>query len=34
VILIQRIDELQSMRPWVPWWSAWTPHNGYQPPAR
>jgi len=34
VLLIQRIDELQSMRPWVPWWAAGTPHNGFQPPAR
>jgi hypothetical protein len=34
VILIQRIDELQSMRPWVPWWAVGTPHSGYQPPAR
>jgi hypothetical protein len=34
VILIQRIDELQSMRPWVPWWAVGTPNNGFQPPAR
>jgi hypothetical protein len=34
VILIQRIDELQSMRPWVPWWAVGTPHRGFQPPAR
>jgi hypothetical protein len=34
VILIQRIDELQSMRPWVPWWAVGTPHSGFQPPAR
>ncbi|WP_134121217.1 DUF4328 domain-containing protein [Kribbella kalugense] len=33
VILIQRIDELQSTRPWVPWWAVGTPHSGYQPPA-
>jgi hypothetical protein len=34
VILIQRIDELQSMRPWVPWWAVGTPQNRFQPPAR
>ncbi|MFF0266109.1 DUF4328 domain-containing protein [Kribbella sp. NPDC004536] len=34
VILIQRIDELQSARPWVPWWAVGTPQNGFQPPAR
>ncbi|MDX2968919.1 DUF4328 domain-containing protein [Kribbella solani] len=34
VILIQRVDELQTQRPWVPWWAAGTPHNGFQPPAR
>ena len=34
VILIQRIDELQSMRPWVPWWAVGTAQNRFQPPAR
>ena len=34
VILIQRIDELQTQRPWVPWWAVGTPHSGFQPPAR
>ncbi|WP_133783744.1 DUF4328 domain-containing protein [Kribbella sp. VKM Ac-2571] len=34
VILIQRIDELQSSRPWVPWWAVGTPQSGFQPPAR
>jgi len=34
VMLIQRIDELQTQRPWVPWWSLGMPYSGYQPPAR
>ncbi|MEU4196709.1 DUF4328 domain-containing protein [Kribbella sp. NPDC026611] len=34
VILIQRIGELQTQRPWVPWWSAGQPQDGFQPPAR
>ena len=34
VILIQRIDELQTQRPWVPWWAVGQPQSGFQPPAR
>jgi hypothetical protein len=34
VILIQRIGELQTQRPWVPWWAAGQPQDGFQPPAR
>jgi Domain of unknown function (DUF4328) len=34
VILIQRIDELQTRRPWVPWWAVGQPQSGFQPPAR
>ena len=34
VILIERLDELQMQRPWVPWWALDQPQNGYQPPAR
>jgi uncharacterized protein DUF4328 len=34
VILIQRIDELQTQRPWVPWWAAGQQETGFQPPAR
>jgi MFS-type transporter involved in bile tolerance (Atg22 family) len=34
MILIQRIDELQTRRPWVPWWAAGQPQSGFQPPAR
>jgi hypothetical protein len=33
-ILIQRIDELQTRRPWVPWWAAGQQQTGFQPPAR
>jgi hypothetical protein len=32
VILIQRIDELQTRRPWVPWWAAGRPQTGFRPP--
>jgi hypothetical protein len=34
VILVARIDELQTQRPWVPWWATGQPQNGFQPPAR
>jgi len=34
VILIARIDELQTRRPWVPWWAADQPQSGFHPPAR
>jgi hypothetical protein len=34
VILIERLDELQSGRPWVPWWALDQNRSGYQPPAR
>ena len=34
IILIRRIDELQTQRPWVPWWAIGQSHGGYQPPAR
>ncbi|MEV0796478.1 DUF4328 domain-containing protein [Kribbella sp. NPDC050281] len=34
VVLIQRIDELQTRRPWVPWWAAGQQQTGFQPPAR
>jgi Domain of unknown function (DUF4328) len=34
VMLIARIDELQTKRPWVPWWGIDQPQNGFQPPAR
>ncbi len=34
VILIERINELQTRRPWVPWWAVDQPQNGFQPPAR
>ena len=34
VILIQRIDELQTNRPWVPWWAIGESQPGFQPPAR
>lgn len=34
MVLIQRIDDLQTQRPWVPWWSAGQAQSGFQPPAR
>ncbi|MFI7059963.1 DUF4328 domain-containing protein [Kribbella sp. NPDC050124] len=34
VILIQRIDELQTKREWVPWWALDESQPGFQPPAR
>ncbi|GAA0574724.1 DUF4328 domain-containing protein [Kribbella sandramycini] len=34
VQLIARIDELQTNRPWVPWWAAGERESGFQPPAR
>lgn len=34
VLLILRIDELQSRRPWVPWWALDQSQTGYRPPAR
>ncbi|TCO24763.1 uncharacterized protein DUF4328 [Kribbella steppae] len=34
VILIERIDELQTKRAWVPWWDVDQSQPGFQPPAR
>ncbi|MEU4605109.1 DUF4328 domain-containing protein [Kribbella sp. NPDC023972] len=34
VILIERIDELQTKRAWVPWWAIGQAEPGFQPPAR
>jgi hypothetical protein len=34
VILIQRIDEMQTKRAWVPWWAPAESQPGFQPPAR
>jgi Domain of unknown function (DUF4328) len=34
VILIERIDELQTSRDWVPWWADGHSQPGSQPPAR
>jgi hypothetical protein len=34
VILIERIDELQTKRAWVPWWAEGQSEPGFQPPAR
>ncbi len=34
VILIERIDELQTSRDWVPWWADGQSQPGFQPPAR
>jgi len=34
VILIERIDELQTKRAWVPWWAVDQSQPGFQPPAR
>jgi hypothetical protein len=34
VILIGRIDELQTKRAWVPWWAVEQSEPGFQPPAR
>jgi hypothetical protein len=34
VILIERIDELQTKRAWVPWWGVDQSQPGFQPPAR
>ncbi|TDD23800.1 DUF4328 domain-containing protein [Kribbella turkmenica] len=34
VILIERIDELQTKRAWVPWWAAGQAQPGFQPPER
>jgi hypothetical protein len=34
VLLIERIDELQTKRDWVPWWAVGQSEPGFQPPAR
>jgi hypothetical protein len=38
VLLIRRVNELQSRRPWTPWWALDQPEHGldggFQPPAR
>ena len=34
VILIERLDELQTQRPWVPWWALDQTQSRHQPPAR
>jgi Domain of unknown function (DUF4328) len=34
VMLIERIDELQTSRDWVPWWADGQSQPGFQPPAR
>ena len=34
VQLIARIDDLQTNRPWVPWWAVGQPSTRFEPPAR